>query len=86
MRAAVGDWLVVRSHATGRYSRRREILTVGADGAPPYTVRWTDSDRQVLVFPGSDAEVVTAVALAAQNRAQERRIASVQSSISDASR
>jgi hypothetical protein len=29
----------------------------GADGAPPYVVRWSDSGRESLVFPGPDAYV-----------------------------
>ena len=86
MKAEVGDWLLVRSHASGRYARRAEILAVGRDGAPPYTVRWTDADRQSVVFPGPDAEILTVEQLADQDRAQARRIASVQSAIADAAR
>lgn len=82
MKAAVGDWLLVRSHATGRYARRAEVLAVGADGAPPYTVRWTDTDHETLLFPGPDAEILTAEQLAEQDEAQARRITSVQSAIS----
>ena len=32
----------------------------GADGAPPYVVRWLANGHVATVFPGSDAIVVTA--------------------------
>ena len=56
MHAEVGDWLVVNSHAEGRPIRRAAIIAVGPDGEPPYTVRWTDTDHEGLVFPGPDAD------------------------------
>lgn len=84
MKAAVGDWLLVRSHATNRPARRAEIVGVGRDGAPPYTVRWTDTDHEVIVFPGSDAEVVSIARLAELDRLQTERIVAAQSSITTA--
>jgi uncharacterized protein DUF1918 len=58
MRAYVGDRLVVVGHRVGDHGREAEILEVrGADGAPPYLVRWTADDQQALVFPGSDASI-----------------------------
>ena len=60
MHAQVGDWLVVKSSATGRPSRRGEIVSVGAGGEPPFRVRWVENDHQALVYPGPDAEVITA--------------------------
>jgi hypothetical protein len=58
MRAAVGDRLIVRSHSTGVPDRDAEVLEVhGADGAPPYVVRWTDTGHEGLFFPGPDALV-----------------------------
>ena len=74
MKAAVGDWLLVKSHTTGRDARRAKILAVSADGAPPYTVRWTDADHDTMVFPGPDAEVVSAAQLAELDRAHARHI------------
>ena len=57
MRASVGDRIVVRSHAGGP-DRDCEVLEVrGPDGAPPYRVRWADSARVALFFPGPDAVV-----------------------------
>ena len=79
MRAQVGDWLIVRSHTEGRHDRRAEIVGTGSDGAPPYTVRWTDDDRQALVFPGPDAQVLTAVEHAAQARREGGLIDRIQS-------
>jgi hypothetical protein len=60
MKANVGDRLVVESHAVGSPRREGEILEVhGAEGAPPYVVRWSDG-HQGLMFPGPDAHVVPA--------------------------
>ena len=84
MKATVGDWLLVRSHTTDRPPRRAEIISVGAGGAPPYRVRWTDSDHEVMVFPGPDAEVVSPARLAELDRLQTERIVAVQSSITTA--
>lgn len=62
MRAEIGDRLVIRGHAVGRPERTATIVEVrGADGAPPYVVRWDDDPHDVpqdhLFFPGSDADV-----------------------------
>lgn len=81
MNAEVGDWLVVHSHAEGRAVRRAAIVAVGPDGGPPYTVRWTDTDHEALVFPGPDAQVVTAAEQAEHDRAESERIAQLQSAI-----
>ncbi len=54
MRANVGDRLLVHSHAVGMPDRTGEVLEVrGADGAPPYIVRFEDG-HESLVFPGPD--------------------------------
>lgn len=58
MFAAVGDRLVVRSQHLDGPVRDAEILSVrGADGAPPYVVKWSDTGHEALVFPGPDAYV-----------------------------
>jgi hypothetical protein len=58
MRASVGDRIVIRGHRVGEPTRSCEVLEVrGADGGSPYVVRWSDSDHEVLFFPGSDAHV-----------------------------
>lgn len=77
MHANVGDWLIVRSSTTGRPARRGEILTVGTNGAPPFRVRWTENDHEALVYPGPDAEVVTAEQQARLDREQDDRIAAI---------
>ena len=58
MHAQVGDQVVIRSTHVGEAGREGEILEVrGADGAPPYRVRWSDNGHEGLLFPGPDATV-----------------------------
>lgn len=58
MRAVVGDLLRIKGHRIGEPDRDAEILEVhGADGAPPFLVRWEDG-HEGLMFPESDAEIV----------------------------
>jgi len=57
MRANVGDELVIRGHHVGDADRKAVIMEVrGADGAPPYRVRWSDGHESVF-FPSSDTIV-----------------------------
>ena len=57
-RAIAGDRLVIRGHQLGQRDRDAEILEVlGPHGAPPYRVRWSDTGREGLLFPGTDAVV-----------------------------
>lgn len=83
MQAQAGDWLVVHSHTEGQHDRRAEILGVGAGGAPPYSVRWTDDGREAVVFPGPDAQVMTAAEHDARARREDALIDRVQSGIGD---
>jgi CBS domain containing-hemolysin-like protein len=60
--AEPGDVVVIRGHAIDRKERRGVIVEVrGADGGPPFVVRWLDDPHgephDVLFFPGSDADV-----------------------------
>lgn len=58
MHATVGDQLHVHGRLVGQEDRIAEIVEVrGADGAPPYLVRYPDG-RERLVFPGPDCVVV----------------------------
>jgi len=58
MRAKVGDRIVIRSRHVDEPVRDGEVLEVrGADGAPPYRVRWSDNGHEGLLFPGPDATV-----------------------------
>ena len=60
MRAQVGDRLVVDSNKVETPRREGEVVEVhGADGGPPYLVRWADG-HEGLTFPGPDAHVVPA--------------------------
>jgi uncharacterized protein DUF1918 len=58
MIASVGDRIVVHSQHVDDPVRDGEILEVhGADGAPPYLVRWTADGHESLCFPGPDTTV-----------------------------
>lgn len=81
MRAAIGDWLVVKHPNEGHAARRAEILAVGREGLPPYTVRWLDTGRMGLYFPGPDAEVLSAERQAELDRERAERAARVQEHI-----
>jgi hypothetical protein len=57
MRAHAGDALLIRGHHVGDSDREAVILEVhGADGAPPYVVRWEDGHESVF-FPSCDAVI-----------------------------
>jgi CBS domain-containing protein len=56
--AVPGNRLVIAAHYIGGPERDAEILEVrGEDGGPPFLVRWQDSGRVSLLYPGSDARV-----------------------------
>jgi hypothetical protein len=58
MKAERDDWLIVESPHTGESRRRGQVLEArGADGGPPFLVRWTGDDHESLVFPGPDAHL-----------------------------
>ena len=49
MQAQVGDELTVKGRHQGDGDRRCEIIEViGADGAPPYMVRWPDGHESLF--------------------------------------
>ena len=57
-RVSPGDRLVIAAHRQGERPRDAEVLEVrGSDGAPPYLVRWEDTGRVSLHYPGSDSTV-----------------------------
>ncbi|MGD0373187.1 MAG: DUF1918 domain-containing protein [Streptosporangiaceae bacterium] len=57
MRADIGDELVIKGHHVGDSDRKAVIMEVhGAEGAPPYRVRWSDGHESVF-FPSSDTVV-----------------------------
>ena len=56
MHAKPGDRIIIKGHRLGEPDRDGEILEArGADGGPPYLVRWGDSGHTGLLFPGADA-------------------------------
>ncbi len=58
MKAAVGDRLIIESPVLGTPSRDGEVIALHhADGTPPYDVRWSDTGRVTLVFPGPGAHL-----------------------------
>lgn len=57
MQARVGDRIRVRGLHVGDPGRVGEVVEVrGADGAPPYVVRWSDGHEAVFV-PGGGVTV-----------------------------
>ena len=58
MHADVGDRIIIHAHHIGEPDRDCEVLEVrGADGGPPFRVRWGEDGHESLYFPGSDASV-----------------------------
>ncbi|MFF2009573.1 DUF1918 domain-containing protein [Streptomyces sp. NPDC058195] len=56
--ARTGDRLIVGGATAGDKGRDGEIVGLHhTDGSPPYDVRWSDTGRTTLVFPGPDARV-----------------------------
>jgi hypothetical protein len=57
MKAVVGDELTVKGRHQGDVERRGQVLECrGADGSPPYLVRWRDGHESVF-FPAADTVV-----------------------------
>jgi hypothetical protein len=68
MRAKVGDRIVVRGLHVGDAEKEGEIIAVeGADGAPPYQVRWRTDGHVSFFFPGADATIQHAERQEAEN-------------------
>lgn len=58
MRANVGDRLIVEGTHVGDPRRVAVVAELRhEDGTPPYVVRWLDTGREGLVFPGSEARI-----------------------------
>jgi hypothetical protein len=54
MKATQGDRITIRGKTVGSSERHGQIVEVhGADGAPPYVVRFDDG-HQTTVIPGGD--------------------------------
>lgn len=81
MQAHPGDWLIVHSHTDAGPVRKAEIIATHTGGDPPFTVRWIDDNRESVVFPGPDAEIVSAAQNATNAQAQDALITRVQTAI-----
>lgn len=58
MIANVGDELIIEGHRIGEPRRIGLVEEVrGDDGGPPYLVRWDDTGRSTLLFPGADCRI-----------------------------
>ncbi|MFG2715609.1 DUF1918 domain-containing protein [Streptomyces goshikiensis] len=56
--AEEGDQIVVGGPTVGTPGRDGEVVALHhADGTPPYEVRWSDTGRTTVFFPGPDAHV-----------------------------
>lgn len=54
MKAAVGDRILTPGRHVGDAARSGEVIDVrGAEGAPPYVVRWDDG-HEGICFPGPE--------------------------------
>lgn len=59
MKGEVGDRIAILSRHLDESVRECEIVGVhGAEGGPPYVVRWLDTGHFGIFFPGPDARVV----------------------------
>ncbi len=57
MQARIGDRICIRGATVESADRHGEVLEVrGADGAPPYLVRFDDG-HEMLLYPGTDAVI-----------------------------
>ena len=58
MKAEPGDRIVIRGRNVGDVIRAGIITGVrGADGEPPYIVRWLDTEHECWFLPGPDAVI-----------------------------
>ncbi|GAA2583633.1 MULTISPECIES: DUF1918 domain-containing protein [Streptomyces] len=58
MHATKGDQLVQHGRVVGEHDKVAEIVEVmGAQGAPPYRVRFEEDGHEAVCSPGPDAEI-----------------------------
>jgi CBS domain-containing protein len=58
LRASAGDRLLIHPHHLGEPQRDGEVLEAqGPGGSAPFLVRWEDTGRVSLFYPGSDARI-----------------------------
>lgn len=69
MNARIGDWVVVESGSLGGARRIGRIIALRhPDGSPPYEVRWTDTDKTTVIYPGPDMHVMDSLPADAGHR------------------
>ncbi|MDO8144232.1 MULTISPECIES: dsRBD fold-containing protein [Isoptericola] len=88
MKASVGDRIITASGVVGGAVRDGVVTELHHDdGSPPYTVRWSDTEEESLVYPGPDSLVQHGDAGAADETARPARAATwtVQLSLVEAS-
>jgi Domain of unknown function (DUF1918) len=82
VKAKVGDLLVVKGTTVEQTDQRGTITEVrGAEGSPPYVVRWQATDHVATVYPGPDAVVVTPEEQEAADERARARLASVDTAV-----
>lgn len=70
MCAHIGDRIVVESLHLGGQLRRGQIARLEhPHGTPPYVVRWTEDDGEMVFFPGPEAHLEPAFKHAAHGPA-----------------
>ena len=80
MYASTGDRLIVNGTHLGDPVRDGEIIGIRhEDGSPPYLVRWEDTGRESLFFPGPNAVVQHFAASARSAHADARALPGGQS-------
>lgn len=58
MKAMLGDRIIIQSRHLDEPQRDGEIIEIhGAEGGPPYLVRWSEDGHTALLFPGPDAQI-----------------------------
>ncbi|MFJ5547461.1 DUF1918 domain-containing protein [Streptomyces sp. NPDC093225] len=58
LHAEVGDQIVIGGPTVGSPGRDGEVIALHhPDGTPPYDVRWSDTGRTSVFFPGPDARI-----------------------------
>jgi hypothetical protein len=79
MKAKAVDWLVIKDTHVDQADQHGLITEVhGADGAPPYVVRWLAIDHVATVIPGPDAVIVAAAEQQAADQQARSRFARTQ--------
>jgi hypothetical protein len=57
LQAQVGERIRIHGRTVGAHEQEAEIIEVrGANGGPPYMVRFDDG-HESLIYPGADAEI-----------------------------